>query len=82
MVEAGGVVDQALVLVGGQHVAGARLQKMNSALVHSKPEILGPVGGEGLLKLAQIIEATSNKFKYSHSRQIELPCAEASTGLS
>ena len=58
MVEAGGVVDQALVLVGGQHVAGARLQKVNSALVHSKPEILGPVGGEGLLKLVQLIEGT------------------------
>ena len=58
VVEAGGEVHQALVLVGGQHVAGARLQKMNSALVHSQPEILGPVGGEGLLKLAQIIEAT------------------------
>ena len=58
VVEAGGEVHQALVLVGGQHVAGARLQKVNSALVHSKPEILGPVGGEGLLKLVQLIKKT------------------------
>ena len=51
VVEAGGVVDQALVLVGGQHVAGSRLQEVNTALVNSQPEILGPVGGEGLLKI-------------------------------
>ncbi len=51
VVEAGGVVDQALVLVGVQHVAGARLQEGNTPLVNSQPEILGPVGGEGLLKI-------------------------------
>ena len=58
VVEAGGVVDQTLVLVGGQHIAGARLQEVNSALVHSQPEILWPVGGEGLLELVQFIEET------------------------
>ena len=58
VVEARGVVDQALVLIGGQHVAGARLQEVNSALVHSQPEILWPVGGEGLLELVQLIEET------------------------
>ena len=58
VVEAGGVVDQTLVLVGGQHIAGARLQEVNSTLVHSQPEILRPVGGEGLLELVQLIEET------------------------
>ena len=58
MVEAGGVVNEALILVGGQDIASPCLQQMNSSLVNSQPQVLGPVGGEGLLKLAQIIEAT------------------------
>ena len=58
VVEAGGVVNEALVLVCGQHVAGARLQEVDTALIHGEPEILGPVGGEGLLKLVQLIKKT------------------------
>ena len=50
VVEAGGVVNEALVLVGGQNIASPRLQQMNSSLVHSQPEVLGPVGGKGLLQ--------------------------------
>ena len=49
VVEAGGEVHQALVLVGGQHVAAARLQQVHAALVHRQPQVLGPVRGEGLL---------------------------------
>ena len=49
VVEAGGEVHQALVLVGGQHVAAARLQQVHAALVHCQPQVLGPVRGEGLL---------------------------------
>ena len=54
VVEAGGEVHQALVLVGGQHIAGARLQKVNSALVHRQPQVLRPVRGEGLLKMTDV----------------------------
>jgi len=49
VVEAGGVVYQALVLVRGQHVPGPRLQQVDSSLVHRQPEVLGPVGREGLI---------------------------------
>ena len=49
VVEARGEVDQALVLVSGQHVTGAGLQEVHAPLVHSQPQILGPIGGEGLL---------------------------------
>ena len=50
VVEAGRVVNDALVLVGGQNIASPRLQQMNSSLVHSQPEVLGPVGGKRLLQ--------------------------------
>ena len=54
VVEAGGEVHQALVLVGGQHVAAARLQQVHAALVHRQPQVLRPVRGEGLLKMTDV----------------------------
>ena len=50
VVEAGGVVDQPLVLVRGQHVPRPCLQQMDPSLVHCEPQVLRPVGGEGLLQ--------------------------------
>ena len=50
VVDAGGVVYQPLVLVGGQHVPAPRLQQVNTSLVHRQPQVLRPVGGEGLLR--------------------------------
>ena len=43
VVDAGGEVYQALVLVGGQHVPTPRLQQVNTSLVHGQPQVLGPV---------------------------------------
>ena len=47
------VVDERLVLVGGQYIPGPRLQQVDSLLVHRHPEGLGPVGGECLADIKE-----------------------------
>ena len=50
VVDRGGVVQDRLELVRGQHVPGLGLQEVDSALVDGQPQVLWPVRGERLLK--------------------------------
>ena len=50
VIETGGVVYQALILIRGQNIPGPGLQQVDTSLVHSQPQVLGPVGSKGLLK--------------------------------
>ena len=50
VVERRSVVEDGVVIEGGEDVAGPELQQVNSALIHGKPQGLGPIGGKGLLQ--------------------------------
>ena len=44
------VVQDALVLEGGEHVACSELDEVDAALVDRQPQRLGPIRSKGLLK--------------------------------
>ena len=50
VVERWRVVQDRVVVEGRQHVPGAELEQVDTALIHGEPQRLGPVRGKGLLE--------------------------------
>ena len=72
VVERRRVIENWVIFEGIEYVAGWKFEQMDTSLIDSHPQSLGPIRGEWLLKIVKIIVNTFNKNNWVHKENFWL----------
>ena len=72
VVERRRVIENWVIFEGIEYVAGSKFEQMDTSLIDSHPQSLGPIRGEWLLKIVKIIVNTFNKNNWVHKENFWL----------